>query len=84
MSSQLLHLAQQFALSKGTSIISHRMDGAEIIFVLESGMKIRATEARLKELLTPEKQEESPPEIPEAKITPPIQKEPTRKKGEKK
>jgi hypothetical protein len=39
----LLSAAQHYAQSKGTTIVSHRIDGDKIIFVLTSGPKLTMT-----------------------------------------
>ena len=47
----MLNLAEKFAKAKGTRVIAHRMDGEQIVFVLEAGPKLRMTEAELKQAL---------------------------------
>ena len=47
----MLKLAERYAKLKRTRVLSHRMDGDSIIFVLASGPKLRKTEAELNQAI---------------------------------
>lgn len=47
----MLQLAQKYAKSLGTKVINHRIDGEQIIFILESGQKLTKSEDELKKAI---------------------------------
>lgn len=66
----MLKLAEQLAKLKNTKVIAHQIYGDEIVFVLESGPKLRYTEAQLQteiEKLSPKPEPSQEPKAKKAK-----------------
>jgi hypothetical protein len=61
----LLTLAHQYAARKGTKVLSHRLDGDQITFILESGPKLTMTSVELQQVLTPDPKQVTSPTTPE-------------------